>query len=56
MKELVKVRRAAASADAARQRLDEAMREAKEAGASLRAIAKEAGLSPEWVRQRTIVR
>jgi AcrR family transcriptional regulator len=36
---------------ATRQELDDAIRGAREAGVSLRDIAKEAGLSPEWVRR-----
>jgi DNA-binding Lrp family transcriptional regulator len=48
---LTKVRRAAAKAAQARHGLDEAIREARAAGLSLREIAKAAGLSPEWVRR-----
>jgi DNA-binding Lrp family transcriptional regulator len=51
-RELARVRRAADKAALARQQLDDAMRQAQASGASLRAIAKEASLSPEWVRRR----
>jgi DNA-binding Lrp family transcriptional regulator len=50
-RELTKVRRAAHKAARARQELDAAIREAHGAGLPLRAIATEAGLSPEWVRR-----
>ena len=46
-----KVANAASKAALARQRLDDAIREAKAAGLPLRTIAKAAGLSPEWVRR-----
>lgn len=49
--ELLKVRRAARKAALARQELETAIREARETGTPLRAIATEAGLSPEWVRR-----
>jgi hypothetical protein len=46
-----KVSRAAQKAASARDDLDNAIREARTAGLSLRTIAKAAGLSPEWVRK-----
>jgi hypothetical protein len=46
-----KVERAARKAALSRQELDDAIREARSAGLSLRTIAKAAGLSPEWVRK-----
>jgi len=49
--QLEKVGEAAARAAAARQEFDAAIREARDAGESLRAIAAVAGLSPEWVRR-----
>jgi hypothetical protein len=48
---LVRVRRAAQKHAAAREYLDDAIREARADGASLRAVAEEAGLSHEWVRR-----
>jgi hypothetical protein len=46
-----KVAAAAANAAVARADLNTAIREARNEGLSLRAIAKAAGLSPEWVRK-----
>jgi DNA-binding Lrp family transcriptional regulator len=46
-----KVATAARKAAVSRQALDDAIREARGAGLSLRAIASAAGLSPEWVRR-----
>jgi hypothetical protein len=51
MTELQRVKRAAAKAAAAREELDQAMREAHAAGASLRKIAEAAGVSYEQVRR-----
>jgi hypothetical protein len=48
---LARVRRAAAKHAAARDELDDAIRQARADGASLRAVADEAGLSHEWVRR-----
>jgi hypothetical protein len=50
---LARVRRAAAKHTEARAYLEDAIRRARAEGASLRAIADEAGLSHEWVRQIT---
>jgi ribosome-binding protein aMBF1 (putative translation factor) len=46
-----KVARAARKAASARADLDDAIREARAAGLSLRTIAAAANLSPEWVRK-----
>jgi hypothetical protein len=46
-----KVARAARKVALARQELDVAIREAREAGLPLRTIATAANLSPEWVRK-----
>ena len=51
MKELQKVRRAAAKAAQASQERDEAIRAAHSAGATVRAIAAEAGLSHQRIHQ-----
>ena len=48
------VRARAADAKAARERLNEAIREARMHGYTLRAIADAAGLSHEEVRKRTL--
>jgi hypothetical protein len=49
--ETLKVTRAARKAASARSELDQAIRDARAAGLSLRAIASASGLSREWVRQ-----
>jgi len=49
--ELRKVERAAAKAAVSRQALEAAIREAREAGASLRAVAEAARMSYESIRR-----
>ncbi len=51
MSDLKKVERAAAKAAVSREELEAAIREAREAGASLRDVAKAAGMSYETVRR-----
>lgn len=46
-----KIVRAARKSALARQELDQAIRDARTAGLSLRTIARAADLSPEWVRR-----
>lgn len=50
-RQAARLRRAAARVDVQRQGLDDAIRKAGAAGATLRPIAKASGLSIEWVRQ-----